>query len=236
MALYGEYPNGSLALFVIKAAPFTQDHTGGSTGSSSNKVPTGNVISTEKTFLPAFGHWPVVRITELTGTLCMAYNSSVHPTTPFFLMFGRQTRMPIYVAFGLPHSDVATSHSDFAHQLRKRLEDAYQEVRETLGHTLNHQKELSDKKVHGDPFQPGDLVWLHSPVRPKGCPRKFHRPWTGPYRIVKKLSATAYHLQGVTAQRHRPVIHINRLKPCPEDIRLPCTIAETTTKPQSCCR
>ena len=30
----------------------------------------------------------------------------------------------------------------------------------------------------------GDLVWLHSPVVPRGSSRKLHHPWTGPYKIV----------------------------------------------------
>ena len=127
--------------------------------------------------------------------LCLAYNSSVHPTTgetPFFLMFGRQVRLPVDVMYGSPTPQPSTV-PQYVTDLRSSLEIAYQRVRERMGHKLSRQKDLYDRKLHGDPFQPGDLVWLHSPAVPRGQPKKLHRPWTGPFRVVRRcLPCTEY--------------------------------------------
>ena len=98
-------------------------------------------------------------------------------------MYGRQVRMLIDIMFRTPIPDTA-SPSEYADELHKRLEKAYQQVREQMGHQLDHQKELYDKKVHDKLFEAGDLVWLFSPVVHCGCPKKLHRPWTGPFRVV----------------------------------------------------
>ena len=156
--------------------------------------------------------------------LCMAYNSSVHLTTgysPFFLMFGRQAHMPVDLMYGPPPSGTTPLASQFANDLRSRLEDAYQNVREKMGHMLDRQKAYYDRKAHGAPYKEGDLVWLHSTVVARGRARKLHRPWTGPYRVLRKLSDVNYRIQDVQAPRCRPVVHFDRLKYCPPDIRLP---------------
>ena len=85
---------------------------------------------------------------------------------------------------------------------------------------LERQKELYDKKAHHQPFEPGDLVWLHSSAVPHGQSRKLHRPWTGPYRIVSKLSDAVYRIQHSQTRRKCLVVHFDRLKACPPDIRL----------------
>ena len=79
---------------------------------------------------------------------------------------------------------------------------------------LSRQKELYDHKAHGIPFKPGDLVWLNNPAVPRGQSKKLHRPWTGPYRVVSRLSEAVYRIQCVHTRRKRLVVHFDRLKPC----------------------
>ena len=81
--------------------------------------------------------------------LCMAYNTSVHPTTrytPFYLMFRRQARMPIDIMYGSPGPEPVTV-SEYAYGLRNNLESAYECVRDKMGRALDRQKDIYDRKV-----------------------------------------------------------------------------------------
>ena len=118
----------------------------------------------------------------------LAYNSSIHPTTgytPFYLMFGRQARLPVGLMFRTDKPKNSTP-AEYATQLRDSLEQAFGNVRATMGSKLETQKQLYDHKVHGEPFTPRSIVWLHSPAVPRGESRKLHHPWTGPWKVLKR--------------------------------------------------
>ena len=121
--------------------------------------------------------------------------SSSYPGTGYtqiFLMFGRQARLPVDVAFGLPPNS-ETSHNDYAASLRITMQEAYEKVHKDLGHHLKRQKEIYDTKAHGHPYRKGDMVWLHNVAVARGKSRKFHKPWAGPYRVVKQISVATYY-------------------------------------------
>ena len=115
----------------------------------------------------------------------------------------------------------AASPSEYADKLRKRLEIAYQKVREQMGHKLDRQKELYDRKVDGKLFEAGDFVLLFFPVAPCGHPRKLHRPQTGPFKIANQLSDVTYHIENVHSRCNRLVVHFKRLKACPPNMHFP---------------
>ena len=101
----------------------------------------------------------------MTGmATCLAYNSSIQATTgytPFFLMFGREAHLPLDLMYHVDTSEPAT-HSEYATKMKDSIEKAYDLVRERLGQKQQAQKQFYDQKCHGDPYTPGDLVWLNS--------------------------------------------------------------------------
>ncbi len=60
--------------------------------------------------------------------LVHAYNCTKNETTgftPYELMFGRQPRLPVDLAFGLPVNHQPGSHSQYVRNLKSQLEDSY---------------------------------------------------------------------------------------------------------------
>ena len=111
--------------------------------------------------------------------VCFAYNTSVQATTgysPYFLMFGREARLPVDLLYQTDPGRNELTIPEYVSKLRTTLTAAYEGVRRSFGIHQEQQEEYYNRKIHGAPYDKGDLVWLFSPVVPRGQARKFHRP------------------------------------------------------------
>eukprot|EP00731_Ephydatia_muelleri_P009815 Em0005g401a len=77
-------------------------------------------------------------------------------------------------------------------------------VREHCKAEHRRQKDIYDEKVHGKPFVPGELVWLHSPAVPRGQSRKLHLPWKGPLKVLERRGDCVYKIARPRADSHFP--------------------------------
>ena len=150
-------------------------------------------------------------------TVMLAYRTSVQESTgctPYFLLFGREARLPVDVMFGLPPSVTPQPVHQYSKDLRVRLNIAYERVRERLGWRQCRQKMIYDRRRTGRPYGVGEWVWLHCPAVPRGKSAKLHSYWQGPYKVVKVFSNVLYLIQHRNSTRKKVVVHFDRLKAC----------------------
>ena len=142
------------------------------------------------------------------------YNTTVHKTlgtTPFSMLFAREAQYPIDLYFLKPPGDPRRELSESGAELNERLYEVHSHAQLTMGKEQRRQKEYYQRRVHGTPFDPGELVWLFEPHKAKS--RKFYLPWKGPYEVLSRTSEVNYQICKPGAPEKSQNIHFNRLKP-----------------------
>ena len=153
--------------------------------------------------------------------LVHAYNCSKHDSTkftPFYLMFGREPRLPIDILFGLDHgssSDVASvDEVQFISKLREQLEYAYSLVSSNQSSASLKGKVQFDKKVRGSVPEIGDRVLLRN-VGLRGKQKLADRWDEHTYIVVGQpdKDLPVYSIRREGSREKEKVVHRNLLLP-----------------------
>ena len=147
-----------------------------------------------------------------------AYRAAVHSSTgytPNRLFLGRENRMPVDLAMGLPlHESVGPETvDDFVARQHEMTERAYRLVRDHLHVNAERRKTAYDLRVRKSHLCVGDWVWYYCPRRYLRRSPKWQRNYTGPFLIIRTVPPVNFVLQ--KTRNSKPfVAHADKLKKC----------------------
>ena len=112
--------------------------------------------------------------------------------TPYYLVYGRDARLPSDVIWGTP-SDI-DDDEEYGIYVTRRLRRAFELARSSQSSADAQRKLYYDACHEYVLFEPGSLVLLHSNVRKPGLSPKLRQHFDGPYRVQNRLSDSTYEL------------------------------------------
>ena len=121
----------------------------------------------------------------------MAFRAMPHVTTgcsPFFLLHGREMTLPFNAHLKAKITNMNSTHSQRLASLKASLKLAYESVRRANRKSHVNNKKYYDRRAKHRQFQAGDYVDLYRPARKPGLSRKFHKVWTGTFKVTAKNS------------------------------------------------
>jgi len=148
--------------------------------------------------------------------LIFAYNTTIHPATkesPFFLMYGREPRLPIDVALRPRIPLEEAEMAEYRAELIEGLKLAREHGREALRRTQQERERLAEKRKRNVvTYGEGQQVMVKNPafVQGGGPTKKLLHTWTGPFRVIRRMGETTYLVEGVN--REGRAVSSNRLK------------------------
>lgn len=165
-------------------------------------------------------HWK-----DFVKPLVHAYNCTRNDATgftPYELMFGRQPRLPIDLASGLPVKDnPSKSHSHYVHNLKSHLQESYEIASPNALKIAEKNKTRFDKHVTNSTLDIGDRVLVRN-VRLRGKHKLADKWEPMTYVVVKQAVFTV-----------RPETKDGPLHTLHRDLLLPCGFLPVTEVTQS---
>ncbi|KAL1266423.1 hypothetical protein QQF64_002098 [Cirrhinus molitorella] len=155
---------------------------------------------------------------EFVRPLVHAYNCTKHEVTgftPYELMFGRQPRLPVDLAFGLPHQDKPKQpHSEYVRQLKSHLRESYVLASRGAMKSAKKNKTRFDKSVTPSLLEIGDRVLVRN-VRLRGK-HKLADKWESEVYVVEKRAGDlpVYTVRSETGDGPLRTLHRDLLLPC----------------------
>ena len=165
---------------------------------------------------------------EHVASLVHAYNCTRHESTqysPFFLMFGRQPRLPIDIFLGRDPNYTASVEA-----VKLRLEEAYKAASDAARKAARKQAGQYNKKIRGHGLQAGDTVLLKN-IGLKGK-QKLADKWQAKPFVVVDQPNTDIPVYKIQRDQETRMIHRNLLLPVQLPFDLPETDQHAQPQPQ----
>jgi len=121
--------------------------------------------------------------------------------------------LPVDIVYGTPTPE-QLSITSYASETYKLLQGACDQVQHRLLVGHERQKQIYDKRIHGEPFKEDDSVWLLDTATQPGQSKKLYLPWRGPYRVLQKIMDSDYRRASVSGNSDVKIVHFNCLKLC----------------------
>jgi len=151
--------------------------------------------------------------------LMFAYNSTINKTTgysPFFLMFGRSSRLPIDKIFNIENNDNITKipYRQFVKKWQESMKSAISIVNKNSKLSRKHNEKSYNKKIHGNELIKGDKVLLRN-FKEKGGTGKLRSYWEDQiYLVVEKVSDLPVYIIKAENSSKQKKVHRNILMKC----------------------
>uniref|UniRef100_A0A9J8CSN7 Gypsy retrotransposon integrase-like protein 1 n=1 Tax=Cyprinus carpio carpio TaxID=630221 RepID=A0A9J8CSN7_CYPCA len=154
---------------------------------------------------------------EYVRPLVHAYNctrNDVTGYTPYELMFGRQPRLPVDLAFGLPVNGSTKSHSQYVRDLKEGLRESYEIAIKNAAKVAQRNKRRFDRHVVVSTLDLGDRVLVRN-LRLRGKNKLADKWESDVYVVVRKVGdLPVYVVQPEGKNGPVRTLHRDLLRPC----------------------
>ena len=159
---------------------------------------------------------------EYLPMLLFAYRSSIQESTretPFYLLHGRDPRIPTSTVLSQTRSTYCIDHDDYKSELAVRMAECWKLARDNITKAQATQKKKYDSKRSVVDLKVGERVMVYMPSEVQGRNRKLARPFHGPYRVLS-VTPTNVEVQLVEDPKGGTIfVSLDRVRRCYPELR-----------------